>query len=755
MDQGFITNIRPVSGASGLAKAEPWMNRLVPVLIVIFLSIAGSSALYHVTTAREEALQDKMNDLALMTSAVRVTIEALSSANGALIPNELALNNRIPAFTFSDGRFYAVVDEDGSILYSAPKLGARPTDIADILSIPVRQTTANASFRTRLASGAEALVASRPLALAGAKSALVIGIHPLEFALMAWFNRTYAIAVLVLTLAGVVAALGGAFYIQSARAQEVDNICTTMTDRIDSALSEARCGLWEWDIAHGRFFWSDSMFALVGAERTSQLLSFGEISALIHSDDGDLFTIARRMLDEGIATLEHDFRMKHSGGYWVWLRARLQLAAGTPDKSPRLIGVVNDISEHKRLEEATTRAAAERMKADMRLADAVDSISEAFVLWDQNDRLVLCNAKFRSFHGIARGADIVGRHYNEIIPQSEQPFNGNDIVELPGSRSYELELADQRWLQVSERRTCDGGFVSVGTDITAHKDQESRLIDSERKLIATVSDLRTSQKALQIKTVELAELADNYREQRIAAEAANRAKTEFLANMSHELRTPLNAIIGFSEIMEQRLFGSLGSDRYDDYVRNIHKSGAGLLSIIDDILEMSRIEAGKVKLETTRTSVAQLIESSTNLVRPEADAKQITLSFDNRIDRDVLVDARVVRHALSQLLRNAVKFTHRCGQVAIRARHTHKGVNIFIEDTGIGMSPDNLQRFGSPFAVLNGMLCNGNKGSGLGAAIAKSLIELHGGSLRVRSKVNTGTIVMVHLPDSIPNRSIQ
>ena len=238
------------------------------------------------------------------------------------------------------------------------------------------------------------------------------------------------------------------------------------------------------------------------------------------------------------------------------------------------------------------------------------------------------------------------------------------------------------------------------------------------------------------------------------AEAANIAKTEFLANMSHELRTPLNHIIGFSEMMEQRLFGALGSDKYEEYVSHIHKSGSGLLSIIDDILEMSRIEAGRVILERDDVNVVQVIEAAIAQVKPDADAKKIALYTQNTCKATVNADARALRHALVQLLRNAVKFTPVGGEAAVRVRHTCSGINIFIEDTGIGIAKEHLDRFGRPFELLDGKLENGNKGSGLGVAIAKSLVDMHGGSIRVRSFVGAGTIVMIHLPlayDALPN----
>ena len=169
------------------------------------------------------------------------------------------------------------------------------------------------------------------------------------------------------------------------------------------------------------------------------------------------------------------------------------------------------------------------------------------------------------------------------------------------ARTYEARLADGRWLQVNERRTRDGGYVSVGTDITALKEHEQQLLKSEQLLLATVAQLRQSRRSLEAQAQQLADLAERYHEQKAQAEMANRAKAEFLANMSHELRTPLNAIIGFSQLMEGETFGPLGSEKYRDYCAHILASGQYLLNVITDVLDMSRLESGRIRLQPSRS----------------------------------------------------------------------------------------------------------------------------------------------------------
>ena len=198
---------------------------------------------------------------------------------------------------------------------------------------------------------------------------------------------------------------------------------------------------------------------------------------------------------------------------------------------------------------------------------------------------------------------------------------------MPGARTFEAQLDDGRWLQISERRTKDGGFVSVGTDITELKRHEEKLIESEQRLMATVADLRTSQQTLERQTEQLADLAEKYAEEKDRAEEANQAKSKFLANMSHELRTPLNAIIGFSEIMESGMFGPLGADKYHEYCRDIRESGHYLLDVINDILDMSKIEAGRIQPRSRRRRARpHPRRRHARRLGARADDKQLTLN---------------------------------------------------------------------------------------------------------------------------------
>jgi two-component system cell cycle sensor histidine kinase PleC len=428
--------------------------------------------------------------------------------------------------------------------------------------------------------------------------------------------------------------------------------------------------------------------------------------------------------------------MRHAAGHWVWLRARCELVRQSGEPGLHLIGIAVDITEQKTLVEKT-------VAADMRLRDAIETIPEAFVLWDADNRLVLCNSNFQELHHLPDEAITVGASYESVVAAGSKPVVRNKVVSrgqnIPGARTFEAQLEDGRWLHISERRTKDGGYVSVGTDITALKIHEEKLVDSEKRLMATVADLSASQQ-------RSAELTEKYAEEKTRAEEANQAKSKFLANMSHELRTPLNAIIGFSEIMESGMFGPLGAEKYHEYCSDIRGSGQYLLEVINDILDMSKIEAGRIRLDFEDLNLDSLLGEAMRVVAARAQEKQLQLLARISPELGLRADRRALKQIVLNLLSNAVKFTPAGGRITVRGRASENRITLAIADTGIGIAKDALTRLGRPFEQVESQLTKSHQGSGLGLAISKSLVELHGGRMRIRSRLGKGTLVVVQLP---------
>ncbi len=233
-----------------------------------------------------------------------------------------------------------------------------------------------------------------------------------------------------------------------------------------------------------------------------------------------------------------------------------------------------------------------------------------------------------------------------------------------------------------------------------------------------------------------------------AAEAGNKAKSEFLAVMSHELRTPLNAIIGFSEVMQQELLGPMGNDQYEAYITDIADSGHHLLSIINDILDLSKAESGHLELNEDTVEIETLIEKALRVFREKATLEGVHLSYDRLGANPVLlVDSRQLRQIVINLVTNAIKFTEKGGWVRVRTEIDAGGhFNLLVEDNGIGISEQDLPRVLDPFVQVESSLSRENGGTGLGLPLVKKMVELHGGTLALESKLGAGTRAVVQFP---------
>ncbi|WP_407159845.1 PAS domain-containing sensor histidine kinase [Bradyrhizobium sp. STM 3557] len=729
-----------------LLTAEPVLRRAVPTLIIAFLVTICLGAFVQVLDQSRQKRAANKRDLAAIADLLsdrigylamrpdRVTnIERLQSLLPDLIPTWGAAAGRHVIITGADHRILARAPIDASLGENDRILDLIST--AQLLATPGLQGTVTEIL---LPNGRGALAISQLVkALPGRVVVIQEKVEPI------WGSDAALSVTLSATTGFVVLILGFAFHWQSTRAREGDLINDAVRGRIDTALNRGRCGLWDWDLSRGRIFWSNSMFAMLGLNNRSDLLTFGEVNALVKSDDIDLFAIADRLVAGEIDHIDQSFRMQHTDGHWIWLRVRCELSQGASDAGLHLIGIAVDITEQKSLAERS-------VEADLRLRDAIETIPEAFVLWDAGNRLVLCNSHFQKLHKLPDSAVIPGTSYETVIEVGKMPEvrsrQHDNVHQIPGARTFEAQLDDGSWLHISERRTKDGGYVSVGTDITRIKEHEQKLVDNDLRLRATVIDLQRSQAALERQAIELADLAEKYSQEKNRAEEANQTKSKFLANMSHELRTPLNAIIGFSEIMGSGMFGSLGSERYQEYCHDILTSGQYLLDVINDILDMSKIEAGRMKLDMEPLDLSKTLAESLRVVSGRAQDKSLVLDADIAGNIPVVADRRATKQILVNLLSNAVKFTPEGGRVTVRSRAFEDKIVLVIADTGIGIPSQSLARLGRPFEQVESQMTKTYHGSGLGLAIARSLAQLHGGSMRLRSKLDAGTVVRVVLP---------
>jgi len=734
-----------------LLNAEPVLRRAVPTLIIAFLVTICFGAFVQVTDHTRQVQLSAQRDMTALADLLAERLDrSLSERQNGVTPSRLQqlLSTLIPTWGLATNRSILIVGADQRIIAG---LSTEWLDAASRESLTTLPLAARASMVDGATSGIGQIdgiaITMRPLKAFPGHHLMIAQ----KNALSLWQSDAALSITLSATTGFVVLILGFAFHWQSTRAREGDLINDAVRGRIDTALNRGRCGLWDWDLSRGRIFWSHSMFSILGLEGRSDLLTFGEVNALVRTDDIDLFEIADLLIAGKINHIDQSFRMQHSDGHWIWLRVRCELSHGARDGGLHLIGIAVDVTEQKSLAERT-------VEADLRLRDAIETIPESFVLWDAEDRLVLCNSHFQRLHKLPDTAVAPGTSYETVCEVGKMPhvrarLPASDAV-TTGARTFEAQLDDGRWLNVSERRTKDGGYVSVGTDITRIKEHEQKLVDNDLRLRASVIDLKRSQATLEQQALELADLAQKYADEKDRAEEANQAKSKFLANMSHELRTPLNAIIGFSEIMGSGMFGTLGCDKYQEYCHDILTSGHYLLEVINDILDMSKIEAGRMQLDLEPLNLAQTLTESLRVVSGKAQEKSLVLDADFDDQVPLVADRRAIKQIVVNLLSNAVKFTPDGGRVIVRSRLIDNAIVLMIADTGIGIARQSMVKLGQPFEQVEGQLTKTYQGSGLGLAIAKSLTGLHGGSMRMKSKPGAGTVIGVTLPCDGRNRPL-
>ncbi len=735
----------PVPGTWRIMISESHLRRLITALTGLFIAALTVSLLSQLLQSHAAHVADS-NRLTLLhvNVASRNIASALSAdaAEGrtARPLDETLLQASLAPGALDENRTAIIADADGAILATLPK--GRYALGSNVSQATGSAKSAPGDEPTIGEDGAGGFVAAGSLQPFGGKLYII---QKRTHLLAAWWTSVMRLSILFLVTLFVLSMLAGAFHWQAAKAAEADRTLAIATERLDKALDRSSCGMWDWDLAHGTIFWSKSMFEILGMQPKGDFLTYGELSDRIHPDDGNMDAMIEDLLRGNQAIFNREFRMRHERGHWMWLRARAALAPGDTADEPHLIGIVFDITEQK---------LADRMnlEAELRLKDAIENISEAFVLWDTENRLVLCNSKYQQFHALPSSACVPGTPYAVVTQAAKEPIVRQLVPsaggESPDAKSLEVQLGDGRWLHINERRTKDGGFVSVGTDITALKKQEERLLLSERTLMMTVRDLQKERLMADQQSQRLADLADKYAREKTRAETANRSKSEFLANMSHELRTPLNAIIGFSEVMHSELFGPIGAEKYLEYSHDIRKSGQFLLDVINDILDMSKIEAGRLDLELTQTSLPAIFEDIMRFVRSRAAEGNVEIDLEMPESCDIMADKRALKQVFINLLANAVKFTPEGGRVKVSVVKAHDSARVTIADTGIGIPAADIEKLGRPFEQLENQMTKSKGGSGLGLAISKSLVELHHGTLRIASAVGRGTTVTVTLAEN-------
>ncbi len=719
---------RPVPSGRTLHRTMGLSARPIPILAGL-LALVATGLFVLIPSERNDARQElalAADRLDLVAGLVAHEAQLLVGTAPPGREHVAALARGLPALALAGGRTAYLSDSNGTIVGSTDPVGRMPRTLSDLFGVqdPEMLGENGAVMAARLANGKAVLASVRSLSfghLALVQPRDIVATGPA----FPWMPPPLLALALATGLCGFWA--GCLRYNQGAALARLDR--TWLTQRLDTSLARGRCGVWDWDVERDSVFWSTSLYEILGYEARGEHLAAGEVAAILHPEDGGLDSLRRAVDPTGSGQVERDLRARTRTGDWRWLRIKAESVLDPVDGNRHLVGFASDVTEER-------GAAERRARDDMRLRDAVEAISEAFVLWDADERLILCNSKFLKLHGVPPELASPGTPAAAVLAAGRRPIVETQLSstrpQQPGNRTLETQLSDGRWLHVNERRTRDGGVVSIGTDVSDLKRQEARLRDRERRLQGSV-------RAAETEAQRFADLAERHQE-------ANLAKTEFLARMSHELRTPLNAIIGFSDVMRQEIFGPLGSRRYAEYTRDIHASGLQLLDVIDDVLQMSRLEKGQVTLAPELMLIETPLGDALGAVAAEAAERRVAIEAD--IVEPVLLqaDRDALRDVFVRLLRNAVTFSPVGGIVRIKVRPADTRLNVYVEDGGAGIPTNHLRKLGRPFEQLESEDCRARGGSGLGLAISRALVEMHGGRLRLRSQPGVGTIALVHLP---------
>jgi len=444
-----------------LLKAEAPLRRLVPVLIVIFLVILGAARWIALQKQYVSALSDADRELHFIAELVHEkTRHAVTTRDSAPTRYQLQnlLSDIVPSRYLGNDRLVAITDSSGKIMATVPyfpDMNDKPID--QVIGDSVLLTTFGKTAQTqtlKTADGQEALGVHRVLdtPLGG-----ITIVQPTRQLLAQWRQSLSINVTLFVGTSSILLIILYAYFAQGARAREADELYHEVQNRFDTALMRGKGGLWDWDLARGRIYWSESMYRLLGMKPREGVMGISEVIALTNATDMDLYQLANQVLEKQETTIDREFRMRHADGHWVWMRARAEMANNALGE-PHLIGIAVDTTEQQNLK-------SEAQQKDMRLHDAIENLSEAFVLWDSSKKLVICNSKYQQLHGLGPEQVVPGMHYDDLMNIAKTPDISNQLVQgidkEEGSRTIEARLEDGRWLQINERKTKDGGYVSV------------------------------------------------------------------------------------------------------------------------------------------------------------------------------------------------------------------------------------------------------------------------------------------------------
>jgi PAS domain S-box-containing protein len=503
-----------------------------------------------------------------------------------------------------------------------------------------------------------------------------------------------------------------------------------LSERLTLSLKSGAIGCWEWHIEPPHIIWDERMYELFGIkEKVDPQMVYQAWANGLHSEDRAATEALAQQAILGEIEFDTEFRVVHPDHTIHFIKAYGTLLRDCEGIPQSLIGINFDISDRKQAENAI-------LTSQKFLQTVLDTFPLSVFWKDRNSVYLGCNRNFLKDAGLDSVADIIGKtDYEMPWGQTEadlyraydRQVMDNDESKLGIIETQLQANGDRIWVETNKLPLYDLkgeviGILGTYQDITERKQAEEQLQHTNQELLR-----------------------------------ATRLKDEFLANMSHELRTPLNAILGLTEGLQEQVYGSI-NDRQLKALQTVETSGNHLLELINDILNLAKIEAGQVELNYSSTSISYLCESSLNFIKQQAMKKQLQIDMHLQPNLpEMQLDERRIKQVLINILNNAVKFTANGGHIKLEAtklshvseqtqEDTQDYLQISITDTGIGISPENIQKLFKPFVQIDSALNRKYEGTGLGLALAKQIIELHGGKIGITSEIGIGSCFTIELP---------
>jgi PAS domain S-box-containing protein len=478
----------------------------------------------------------------------------------------------------------------------------------------------------------------------------------------------------------------------------------------------ARFGYWRLEMKSLSYHWSPGLYDLLGADPAQQSADVKWLLDRLVPEDTAKVTAAIVEAVRTKSSFSYRARFRHPEASARIVDTQGEVELDENGEVVAVLGVVHDVTQQVVAEEA-------REEAQHLYRVMTEEASDIILLYDANGELLFASQALERLLKRTAAEIEHGKFVELIHPDDQDAIANLRTRPAPGetiTAAYRVRHGDGHyvWIEVTVRAIHDGAtgefrnLVSVLRDITQRKTQQLEMKMAQER-----------------------------------AEAASKAKSRFLANMSHELRTPLNAVIGFTDLMRQRMFGPLGNERYEEYATLIYDSGQLLLDLISDMLDMAKIEAGKLELNMERVDLTGTVEDSVRMLRDRAHNCGLELTFSApREGVSLIGDRRAVKQILLNLLTNAIKFTPAGGHVGVSVRMEGGRATIAVRDTGIGIPDSELPRLGKPFEQVCADPMLAKSGTGLGLALVRALVEKHGGNLGIASEEGVGTEVSVDFP---------